>query len=64
MSLQYLTGVRGVHHHNTLTLKGGGITALTITGGFLPLYLMPGKSQVETCGGAPGFDLVNALHRL
>lgn len=52
----------GVHHHHHDTLGGGGIVALTITRSFPPVYLMPGKSQVENGGGAPGFDLVNALY--
>lgn len=62
MSLQYLTGVRGVHHHDTL--EEGGIVALTITRSFPPVYSMPGKSQAENGDGAPRFDLANALPRL
>lgn len=62
LSLQYRVGRRGVYHHSTP--EGAGVVARTITRSFPPLYLMPGKNQVENGGGAPGFDLLNALHRL
>lgn len=62
LSLQYHVGRRGVYHHNTP--EGAGVVALTITRSFPPSYLMPDKNRVENGSGAPGFDLLNALHRL
>lgn len=62
LSLQQLTGIR--EFIISTPSEGGGIIALTVTRRFPPVYSMPGKSPFENGGGASGFALVNALHRL